>query len=96
MRDALEAAQTETDLHNVGKHDPAKDTTWDEWVRAQQFTPYARDFLLHFVRVMVCREPEEVGAHYALDYIKSGLGFDSLNFEGPQGAQSLKVKEGKY
>ncbi|KAL6693530.1 hypothetical protein J3F84DRAFT_401430 [Trichoderma pleuroticola] len=43
---------------------------------------------------VVGREPEDVGAHYFLDYIKSCYGYMSVVSEGDDGAQSLKIKTG--
>lgn len=43
---------------------------------------------------LVGRMPQEVGAHYLLDYIQSGYGLESLASEGEDGAQSLLVKNG--
>jgi len=48
-----------------------------------------------FTSAVVGRDPHEIGTHYFLDYIKSGGGFISIATEGEEGAQSLKIKQGK-
>jgi monoamine oxidase len=73
-----------------------QDLTVDEWVAKHGYgdSSHARGLAGHLVRALVGREPHETGVHYLLDYIKSGLGLESLNSEDEGGAQYLKIKQG--
>ncbi|KAJ5160464.1 uncharacterized protein N7482_007468 [Penicillium canariense] len=83
---------------NIRKwHDfPAEeDVTFAEWVTEIWCTgDHAQHVANHLCSAIVGRGSDVVGAHYFLDYVKSGLGFISLITEGEMGAQSLKVKKG--
>lgn len=96
MFDEIELLEHKVNLRDTNKFLPSEDVSVDAWIKRKQFTPFAADYLRAFVRGIVCREPEEVGIHYAIDYIKSGGGFVSLFAEGPEGAQELKVKQGEF
>ncbi|CAH0042585.1 unnamed protein product [Clonostachys rhizophaga] len=71
-----------------------QDLTVDEWVVKHGYgdSSHARGLAGHLARALVGREPHETGIHYLLDYIKSGLGLESLNSEDEGGAQYLKIK----
>lgn len=73
------------------------DVSFEEWVdkRGLWENDHVRAVARQATAAIVGREPHEVGAHYFLDYIKSGNGLISLSTEGADGAQSLKVKQGK-
>ncbi|EED21861.1 mao-A, putative [Talaromyces stipitatus ATCC 10500] len=84
---------------NIRKWDDIKaeeDVAFDEWARLKGVEPSSEldDFCSFLTRTVVGREAHEVGAHYFLDYLQSGFGFESIISEGEIGAQSLKVKPG--
>lgn len=95
MFDEVKLLQEKVNLKDTGSFPASADISVEEWIKQKQFTPFAADYLRAFVRGIVCRDPDEVGIHYAIDYIKSGGGFDSLFLEGPEGAQALKIRQGK-
>ncbi|KAH6722933.1 hypothetical protein BKA61DRAFT_663669 [Leptodontidium sp. MPI-SDFR-AT-0119] len=65
-----------------------------EWVGKQGIRdPFIDALASHLTTAVVGREPGEVGIHYFLDYIKSGVSYESITSEGELGAQSLKVKQ---
>ncbi|KAJ5403956.1 hypothetical protein N7509_003827 [Penicillium cosmopolitanum] len=72
MFQQVELLQKEVDLRKTSKFPVSIDVSVETWIKQNQFTPFAADYLRAFVRGIVCREPEDVGIHYALDYIKSG------------------------
>ncbi|VUC21062.1 unnamed protein product [Clonostachys rosea] len=73
-----------------------QDVTVTEWVSRLEYgnSSHARGLTGHLTRALVGREPHEIGIHYLLDYIESGLGLESLNSEDEGGAQYLKIKQG--
>lgn len=69
---------------------------FSKWAVSKGFTSdKSRQLIDHICRAMVGRDADQVGAHYMLDYIKSGKGIVSLSTEDQYGAQYLKVKPGK-
>jgi monoamine oxidase len=72
-----------------------EDITFAEWVAEQGCTgEYVQAWANFLTIAIVGRESNVVGAHYFLDYVKSGMGYISLMTEGEMGAQSLKIKKG--
>ena len=71
--------------------------TFDKWLEQQGLWKHqaVRGFATQLTTSIVGRDPDEVGAHYFLDYIKSGDGIESLASEGKFGAQSIKIKQGR-
>jgi monoamine oxidase len=92
----------ESDMEAINIHSPTQvsaslDISLEAWgVKKGLTDETVRDALRFFSMAVVGREPQEVGSHYFLDYVKSGGGFLSLATEGPDGAQSLKIKQGTY
>lgn len=92
----------ESDMEAINIHKPTQisaslDTSLDVWGDNRGLKDeMVRDALKFISSAIVGREPQEVGSHYFLDYLKSGGGFLSLATEGPDGAQSLKIKQGTY
>lgn len=95
MFEEIELWQKSVNIKDSGSFSAESDISVESWIKQKQFTPFAADYLRAFVRGIICHEPEEVGIHYALNYIKSGGGFNSLFLEGPEGAQALKIKQGE-
>ncbi|RFU81109.1 amine oxidase, partial [Trichoderma arundinaceum] len=71
-----------------------EDVTMAEWIAQKGLVdnPAIIATCQLLTSALVGREPEDVGAHYFLDYLKSGFGYLSLVSEGEDGAQSLKIK----
>jgi monoamine oxidase len=93
----LEAeASSELDIEDWSKFPIEQDVTFAEWVEKLGLweSDYIRGAASQLSTSIVGREPDEIGVHYFLDYIKSGGGLISLASEGKLGAQSLKVKQG--
>jgi monoamine oxidase len=92
----------ESDMEAINIHKPTEisenlDTSLEKWGESKGLTDNtARDALKFFSSALVGRDPHEIGSHYLLDYVKSGGGFISLATEGPDGAQSLKIKQGEH
>lgn len=92
----------ESDMEAINIHKPTEisanlDTSLDKWGESKGLTDKrVRDTLKFFSSAVVGRDPHEIGSHYFLDYIKSGGGFISIASEGPDGAQSLKIKQGGH
>ncbi len=91
----LDAEASKIDLQNSKAYTDLPDIAVSQWLAYQGMDDATRSMLRHFVSALVGREPEDVGMHYLLDYIKAGGGFWSLSLEGELGAQSLKIKEGE-
>lgn len=83
------------DINNTASFPGQNDVSALEWVKEKKLG----DFSLHVIRsittAMVGREPNEVGIHYLLDYIKSGGGFTSLTSDDEKGSQQMFIREGK-
>ncbi|KAF2020039.1 amine oxidase [Aaosphaeria arxii CBS 175.79] len=90
-----EAAE-EVDIRDFDKFPKKKDVSFADWVALHGLWkfPHVQGVVTGITTSIVGRAPEEVGAHYFLDYVKSGNGLISLLSEGADGAQSLKVKKG--
>ncbi|KAJ5698462.1 hypothetical protein N7462_000467 [Penicillium macrosclerotiorum] len=83
------------DIRKWSDFAPEEDITLAEWVSHLGCTgDYVQSIASHFCSAILGRGSDVVGAHYFLDYVKSGMGFLSLVTEGEMGAQSLKVKKG--
>ncbi|EJP62094.1 amine oxidase [Beauveria bassiana ARSEF 2860] len=82
------------DINNTGSFPGQDDVSALEWVKRKKLG----DFSLHVIRgittAMVGREPNEIGIHYLLDYIKSGGGFTSLTSDDEKGSQQMFIREG--
>ncbi|KAL5087895.1 hypothetical protein Trisim1_007303 [Trichoderma cf. simile WF8] len=73
-----------------------EDVTLAEWVAQKGLAdnPAVTATCRLLCSAVVGCEPEDVGAHYFLDYLKSCCGYMSIVSEGDDGAQSLKIKTG--
>ena len=73
-----------------------EDVSFSEWISQKGLKdPFIDALSMHLTSAVVGRDPEEVGTHYLLDYIKSAGGYGSVVSEGDLGAQSLKIKQGQ-
>lgn len=74
-----------------------EDVTMAEWVAQKGLAdnPAVNATCRLLCPAVVGREPEDIGAHYFLDYIKSRYGYASVVSEGDESAQSLKIKTGE-
>lgn len=69
----------------------------ETWAESKGLTDLvSKAAMKFFTSAVVGRDPQEMGMHYFLDYIKSGGGFVSIATEGDAGAQSLKIKQGTF
>lgn len=94
---AVESEMDSINIHNPTKIAASLDTSLDKWGESKGLVDEtARNALKFFSSAVVGRDPHEIGSHYFLDYIKSGGGFISIASEGPDGAQSLKIKQGEH
>jgi monoamine oxidase len=75
-----------------------KDVTFAEWIdqMGKWENPHLQDICRGLTQAIVGREPEDIGAHYFLDYINSGQGLtESLMSETRDGAQYQWLKNGQ-
>lgn len=86
-----------TDIHNFSNFPQEEDVTVTEWMTLKGLydDPMIQGLIKFLTNAWVGREPHECGIHYVLDYIKSAGGLISINSDGPDGAQELKVQEGR-
>lgn len=93
----INEASEQVDIRQLDQFPAEQDVTVAEWVSQHGLwdSPVVQAFTRQLTSSLVGREPHELGAQYFLDYIKSGLGLDSLGSETPTGAQYLMVKEGE-
>ncbi|KAL6247137.1 hypothetical protein RBB50_005480 [Rhinocladiella similis] len=93
---AIEPDLEKVDIHKVEDFPGNLDMSMETWAQTKGLTDpvLAKPAVKFFTSAVVGRDPEEVGMHYFLDYIKSGGGFISIATEGEAGAQSLKIKQG--
>ncbi|KFA81917.1 hypothetical protein S40288_06895 [Stachybotrys chartarum IBT 40288] len=91
----IDEAAEEVDIHDF-EFPAEKDVTLDQWVAQHNLWQHqhVRTMTSGLTTALLGREPHEIGAHYFLDYVKSGQGLVSLSSEGEFGAQSLKIKQG--
>lgn len=96
MAELVEGATQKVNLEHPEQFPTKLDVSLETWAEANGLTAEMdkQSFRL-FVLALLGREPREMGMHYALDYIKSGLGVMSLALDTAEGAQHLKIKKGE-
>ncbi|PGG99043.1 hypothetical protein GX51_06459 [Blastomyces parvus] len=73
----------------------SEDVTYSDWLAQLGCTgEYVQALANHSTGALIGRGSKDIGAHYFLDYIKSGMGFLSLVSDDKMGAQHLRVKKG--
>ncbi|KIV91519.1 hypothetical protein PV10_06051 [Exophiala mesophila] len=92
----INEAADKVDIRRPNQFPEEQDVTVAEWVAQQGLWDnlVVQAFTRQLTSTLVGREPHELGVQYFLDYVKSGLGFDSLGSEKADGAQYLMIKEG--
>ncbi|KAL7917224.1 hypothetical protein ACQKWADRAFT_324815 [Trichoderma austrokoningii] len=92
----LDEAAKRCNIRSFDEFPDAEDVTMAEWVAQKGLAdnPAVNATCRLLCSALVGREPEDIGAHYFLDYIKSCNGYASVVSEGDEGAQSLKIKTG--
>lgn len=93
---AVAEAAASVDIRAFDGFPEDEDVTLAQWVASKGLwdNPSVRATCHLMCSALVGREPQEVGAHYLLDYINSCGGYMSVASEGEDGAQSLKIKTG--
>lgn len=94
----IDEAAEKCDIRIFDKFPEAEDVTMAEWVAQKGLAdnPAVVATCRLLCSAVVGREPEDIGAHYFLDYIKSCYGYVSVVSEGDESAQSLKIKNGEF
>ncbi|OJD11809.1 hypothetical protein AJ78_07491 [Emergomyces pasteurianus Ep9510] len=83
------------DIRKFHDFPKSEDVTFADWVAQLGCTgEHVQALANHFSSALIGRGSKDIGAHYFLDYIKSGLGFSSLVTDDKMGAQNLRVKNG--
>ncbi|KLJ10835.1 hypothetical protein EMPG_09849 [Blastomyces silverae] len=73
----------------------SEDVTFADWVAQLGCTgEHVQALANHLSSALIGRGSKDIGAHYFLDYVKSGMGFLSLVSDDKMGAQHLRVKKG--
>jgi monoamine oxidase len=94
----VDEAAEKCDIRIFDEFPEAEDVTMAEWLAQKGLAdnPAVIATCRLLCSAVVGCEPEEIGAHYFLDYIKSGYGYASIVSEGDESAQSLKIKNGEF
>lgn len=97
LYEAIESDLERVDINKIETFPGNLDMSMETWAQTKGLTDpvVSKPALKFFTSAVVGRDPEEIGMHYFLDYIKSGGGFISIATEGEAGAQSLKIKQGE-
>lgn len=91
----IEEGSVRLDITKPGDFPTRLDMSMYQWAAGHGFSDdLAQAATCFFTNAVVGRDHDEVGMHYFLDYVKSGLGFMSIASEGKDGAQSLKIRQG--
>lgn len=92
----IKIASLQVDIRDFDKFPEDQDVTIAEWFKKLGLweQPGIPTAVSQLTSTVVGREPEELGMHYFLDYVKSGGGFDSLGSDFKDGAQALLYAEG--
>ncbi|KAM0323883.1 hypothetical protein ACHAQA_008464 [Verticillium albo-atrum] len=92
----IEVAAKKVDIYDWDSFPAKKDVSFADWLAIFDMWehPHLQGLSRGLSRALVGREPEELGAHYLLDYINSGHGLRSLMSEDSEGAQYLWIKQG--
>lgn len=98
LYERLERGAASVDLEDFDAFPEEQDLTVAEWVALNETlgqSAHVNATMSSLTAQLVGRESHEVGAHYLLDYIRSGGSLQELGGEDSGGAQYLKVKQGK-
>jgi monoamine oxidase len=94
--EAIEGGCQDIDIRKFSEFPTNLDVSMETWAASRGLSDtFGQASMTFFTTAVVGRDPAEIGMHYFLDYIKSGRGFISIATEGEDGAQSLKIKQGK-
>lgn len=94
----MQDAANKTNIRNFQDFPAEDDVTIEEYIarRGLWEHPHIKAAISGLTSALVGMEPDQIGAHYLLDYITSGGGLVSLSTENKMGAQALLVKQGQY
>ncbi|KAM0273618.1 hypothetical protein ACHAQH_008212 [Verticillium albo-atrum] len=92
----IEESADKIDITDWDSFPKKKDVSFADWLDIYKMweNPHLQSLSRGLSRAIVGREPEDIGAHYFLDYIKSGRGLRSLMFEDQEGAQFQWIRQG--
>lgn len=93
----LSAQSSRVDLYNIKQGNADfKDMLLSEWLEKHGLKKGTEGWawFRSFVAAVLGIEPDEISTLYWFDYIKSGLGLESLGSDGPHGAQYRRVRQG--
>lgn len=99
LYELIETAAAGVDLRKFDAFPEEQDVSVADWVALNETlaqSAHVNATMSSLTAQLVGRESREVGAHYLLDYIKSGGSLEKLGGEDDEGAQYLKVKQGKH
>ena len=92
----VESGCENIDIHKFDEFPTNLDVSVEIWADSKGLSDTGgKAAITFFTGAVVGQDASEIGIHYFLDYIKSGGGFISIASEGEEGAQSLRIKEGK-
>ncbi|KAH8811156.1 putative amine oxidase [Xylogone sp. PMI_703] len=93
---AVEETAQKVDIYDPQKNSWLTDVPLSNWLSDNGLKDgMVKDSVTTLVRALLGVEPEEISALYFLDYIKSGLGLESLMSDGPSGAQYMRIRQGQ-
>lgn len=96
MKDVFDPASQEIDIHETSAFPAHQDISLEAWAKAQGLeSELDQNMFRIFLYGILGREPRDIGIHYFLDYIKSAQGWHSVVEEDEDGAQHLKIRQGK-
>ncbi|ETN44674.1 uncharacterized protein HMPREF1541_10344 [Cyphellophora europaea CBS 101466] len=92
----INEAVEEVDIRQFADFPEDQDVSVADWIALNGLWNESGipELLSQMTTTIVGREPNETGAHYFFDYIKSGYGLESLGTETEFGAQFLMLAEG--
>lgn len=84
------------DLHDSTANDHLEDISVQSYLERKGATGFSLEFWRAWIHDLTGCDPEDIGLVYWLDYVKSNGGMDHLLSDGPDGAQYMTNRRGKY
>jgi monoamine oxidase len=94
----LEGSASKLNLSRWDDFPEEQDLTVSDWLVKKGFgkSEHIKGLARALTGALVGRDPDDVGIHYLLDYIKSGRGLTSLMAEDAGGAQFQWIRQGRH